>query len=124
MNYEEGAMNILYRRFNKTASVVALSALLAGCAGGSLTTREKGAGIGAVGGAAAGGLIGSAVRHPGAGAAIGGLLGLGAGAVIGDQLQGRDNQAATQDISIQRNQIELERQRLELEELKRRRAEY
>jgi phage tail tape-measure protein len=117
-------MNNSFRRFNKTASVVAVSALLAGCAGGSLTTREKGAGIGALGGAAAGGLIGSAVRHPGAGAAIGGLLGLGAGAVIGDQLQGRDNQAAAQNVQIQRNQIELERQRLELEELKRRRAEY
>ena len=42
-----------------------------------LTTREEGAGIGAVGGAAAGGLIGAAVGHAGAGAAIGGLLGLG-----------------------------------------------
>jgi len=33
-----------------------------------LTTREKGAGIGALGGAAAGGIIGSVVGHPGAGA--------------------------------------------------------
>jgi hypothetical protein len=41
--------------------------LLAGCAGGGLTTREKGAGIGALGGAAMGGLIGSAVHHPAAG---------------------------------------------------------
>ncbi|MEK7782342.1 MAG: glycine zipper domain-containing protein, partial [Candidatus Binatota bacterium] len=54
-----------------------------------LTTREKGAGIGALGGAAAGGLIGSAIGRPGAGAAIGGALGLGAGALIGDQLQGQ-----------------------------------
>ena len=30
------------------------------CSGGSLTTREKGAGIGALGGAAAGGLVGAA----------------------------------------------------------------
>jgi len=42
-----------------------------------LSTREKGAGIGALGGAAAGGIIGSAVRHPAAGALIGGALGLG-----------------------------------------------
>jgi len=48
--------------------------LLTGCAGGPLSTREKGAGIGALGGAAAGGLVGSAVGHPGAGAAIGGVL--------------------------------------------------
>jgi outer membrane lipoprotein SlyB len=55
-----------------------------------LTTREKGAGIGALGGAAAGGLIGGAVGHPGAGAAIGGAVGLGTGAVIGDQMQRRE----------------------------------
>src|SRR4029434_785543 len=65
--------------------------LVAGCAGGPLITREKGAGIGALGGAAAGGLIGSAVGHPGAGAAIGGGLGLGAGALIGGLLQGQGN---------------------------------
>lgn len=61
--------------------------LLIGCAGGGLSTREKAAGIGALGGATAGGIIGSAVRHPGAGAAIGAAIGLGAGALIGDQKQ-------------------------------------
>jgi outer membrane lipoprotein SlyB len=99
------------------AAVIGL--LTAGCAGGALTTREKGAGIGALGGAAAGGIIGSAVRHPGAGAAIGAALGLGAGALIGDQLQGRENQAAVQDQQIQRNDQELARQREELDTLKR-----
>jgi hypothetical protein len=122
------AMNVAFHRINKLAGIIGMTAFLGtltlGCAGGSLTTREKGAGIGALGGAAAGGLIGSAVRHPAAGAAIGGVLGLGAGALIGDQLQGRENQAKDQDISIQRNQLELERQRIELEELKRRRPEY
>jgi phage tail tape-measure protein len=101
------------------AGTALMAILVAGCAGGSLTTREKGAGIGALGGAAAGGIIGSAVRHPGAGAAIGGLLGLGAGALVGDQLQGRDNRAAEQDQAIYRNQEEIERQRRELEELRR-----
>src|SRR6266496_4352753 len=95
-----------------------------GCSGGSLTTREKGAGIGALGGAAAGGIIGAAVHHPGAGAAIGGLLGLGTGALIGDQLQGRDNQAQDQDRQIQRNQQEIDRQRNELENVKRQAPEY
>jgi phage tail tape-measure protein len=104
-------------------SMALAATLVAGCAGGALTTREKGAGIGALGGAAAGGIIGSAVRHPGAGAAIGAALGLGAGALIGDQLQGRENQAAEQDQQIYRNQLEVERQRRELEEL-RRRPEY
>ncbi|MGH7794569.1 MAG: glycine zipper domain-containing protein [Candidatus Binatia bacterium] len=104
-------------------SMALLATLLTGCAGGSLTTREKGAGIGALGGAAAGGIIGSAVRHPGAGAAIGAALGLGAGALIGDQLQGRENAAYGQDQQIYQNQLELERQRRELEDM-RRRPEY
>ncbi len=109
------------RRFSGAVVGLGLFAtLVAGCAGGALTTREKGAGIGALGGAAAGGIIGSAVRHPGAGAAIGGLLGLGAGALIGDQLQGRDNAASEQDRQINQNQQEISRQQRELEELKRR----
>lgn len=95
-----------------------------GCAGGSLTTREKGAGIGALGGAAAGGIIGAAVGHPGAGAAIGGVLGLGTGALVGDQLQGQDIKQADQQNQINANQAELERQRRELEELKKRQREY
>ena len=37
--------------------LVAVTLFGAGCAGGPLSTREKGAGIGALGGAAAGGLI-------------------------------------------------------------------
>jgi outer membrane lipoprotein SlyB len=89
----------------------------AGCAGGPLTTREKGAGIGALGGAAAGGIIGAAVGHPGAGAAIGGGLGLGAGALVGDQLQGQENTNYRQDQQIRRNQAEIER-------LKRQQSEY
>jgi phage tail tape-measure protein len=71
---------------------VGLTAMTAaGCAGGSLTTREKAAGIGALGGAAAGGAIGNAKGHPAAGAAIGGAVGLGAGALIGDYIQGRED---------------------------------
>lgn len=58
--------------------LLAATLMVAGCAGGELTTREKGAGIGTLGGAAAGGLIGTAVGHPAAGALIGGGLGLGA----------------------------------------------
>ena len=68
----------------------------AGCSGGPMTTREKGAGIGALGGAAAGGIIGAAVGHPGAGAAIGGALGLGTGALVGDQMQGQDQRQSDQ----------------------------
>jgi phage tail tape-measure protein len=103
---------------------VVLVASLIGCSGGSLTTREKGAGIGALGGAAAGGIIGATVGHPGAGAAIGGALGLGAGALVGDQLQGQEIKQADQQNQINTNQAELERQRRELEALKKQQREY
>jgi hypothetical protein len=91
----------------------------AGCSSGSLTTREKGAGIGALGGAAVGGIIGAAVGRPGAGAAIGGALGLGSGALVGDQLQGQEQKQSEQQRQIDANQAELERQRRDLERLKR-----
>jgi phage tail tape-measure protein len=96
----------------RTFSALTLAALLAvGCAGGPLSTREKGAGIGALAGAATGGIIGSAVGHPVAGALIGGGLGLGAGALIGDQLQGQEYRNYQQDREIRRNQAEIERLR-------------
>ena len=104
--------------------LVAVVLIGAGCAGGPLTTREKGAGIGALGGAAVGGIIGSAVGHPAAGAAIGGGLGLGAGALVGDQLQGQENQNYRQQDQIERNQADIDRQRYELERLRRQRGEY
>jgi uncharacterized protein YqgC (DUF456 family) len=91
---------------------------IVGCSGGALTTREKGAGIGALGGAAIGGIIGSTVGAPGAGAAIGGALGLGAGALIGDQMQGQEQKQADQQRQIDANQAELERQRRDLERVK------
>ena len=97
---------------------LALLAGAVGCSGGSLTTREKGAGIGALGGAAVGGIIGAAVGAPGIGAAVGGTLGLGAGALIGDQMQGQEQKQADQQRQINTNQAELERQRREVEELK------
>ncbi|HWO42254.1 MAG TPA: glycine zipper domain-containing protein [Candidatus Eisenbacteria bacterium] len=100
-------------------AVLSCTLLAAGCAGGPLTTREKGAGIGALGGAAAGGLIGAAVGRPGAGAAIGGGLGLGAGALIGDQLQGHENTNYRQQQQINRNQAEIERNRQEIEQIRR-----
>ena len=106
-----------------TLVIIALFGTLVGCAGGNLTTREKGAGIGALGGAALGGIIGATVGAPGVGAAVGGTLGLGAGALVGDQLQGQDIKQADQQKQMDSNQAEIERQRRELEKL-RRQGEY
>ncbi len=108
------------------ASMLLLAGTLfaGGCAGGPLTTREKGAGIGAAGGALAGGLIGAAVGHPGAGAAIGGGLGLGAGALVGDQIQGQENTNYQQQQQINRNQAEIDRNRQDIQRLRRQQNEY
>ena len=97
---------------------IVLIAATSGCSA-PLSTREKGAGIGALGGAAAGGLIGTAVGHPGIGAAVGGTLGLGAGALIGDQLQGQQQTQYQQQQQIDQNQTELQRQRQQIDQLRR-----
>ncbi len=102
----------------------ATALILAGCAGGPLSTREKAAGVGTLGGAAAGGLIGAAVGRPAAGALIGGGLGLGAGALIGDQMQGQEIENQRQDQQIRRNQAELDRQRQDLDRMRRQQTEY
>ena len=106
---------------NTGLAMIAGTLLLAGCAGGPLSTREKGAGIGALGGAATGGLVGAAVGHPGAGAAIGGALGLGAGALVGDQLQGHEITNYRQQQEINRNQTEIERNRQQIQRLQQQR---
>ena len=106
------------RHIVEKIAAICMVSVIGGCAGGEITKREAGAGIGALGGAAAGGAIGAAVRHPGAGAAIGGLLGLGAGALIGDQMQGQDNRQIEQQRQIDNNQAEIQRQRQELERLR------
>ncbi len=105
------------------AGLILLTVSIAGCSGGELTTREKGAGIGALGGAAVGGIIGAAVGHPGAGAAIGGALGLGTGALVGDQLQGQENKQKEQQKAIDQQHVEIEKNRALIEELKSRNIE-
>jgi outer membrane lipoprotein SlyB len=89
--------------------------LLAGAMGCSrpLSTREKATGVGAVGGAAAGGIIGATVGHPAAGALVGGALGAGAGALIGDNMQRNEQIQADQQRQIDRNRAESERLRRE-----------
>src|SRR2546430_11265995 len=88
-----------------------------------LTTRENGAGIGALGGAAAGGIIGAAVGHPGAGAAIGGALGLGTGALVGDQLQGQEQKQAEQQKALDQQRAEIAKNQALIDELKKRNIE-
>src|SRR4029434_1128294 len=87
-----------------------------GCS--SMSTTQQGAAIGGFGGAAAGGLLGSAVRHPVAGALVGGALGAGGGALIGNQLEGQEEVQQQQQEEINRQSAELRRQREELQRIK------
>ncbi|HWP24011.1 MAG TPA: OmpA family protein [Candidatus Binatia bacterium] len=116
-----------YRRTSVSQSSVGLLLLVTlsvpGCSGGALTTREKGAGIGALGGAAAGGLVGAAVGRPGTGAAIGGALGLGTGALIGDKLQGQEQKQAEQQRALEQQRAEIAKNQALIDELKRRNIE-
>ena len=105
-----------YKRAAFTVLVLVILGFF-GCA--DLTTTQKGAGIGALGGAAAGGLVGSAVHRPGTGALIGGALGAGAGALIGNQLQGQHDVQQQQQEQINRQSAELQRQREEIQRIKR-----
>jgi outer membrane protein OmpA-like peptidoglycan-associated protein len=89
-----------------TVLIVLLSG--AGCSE-PLSTREKGAGIGALGGAAAGGLIGA--------------LGLGTGALIGDQLQGQERKQAEQQKAIDQQRADIAKNQALIEELKKRNIE-
>jgi len=105
--------------FLRSFAFCAVLVLLVGCAGGQVTKREKGIGIGAGLGAATGAIIGAATGNPGAGAAIGGALGAVGGGLVGDQLQKRDNVANEQQQVIDQQKQELARNRELLEELKR-----
>jgi outer membrane lipoprotein SlyB len=97
--------------------LIALAVMFLGCSE-PLTTREKGAAIGTVGGAGVGAIIGSVTGSAGAGAGIGAAIGLLGGALIGDQLQGRQKEDAELQKRIDAQQAEIDRQRKELEQLK------
>ena len=70
-------------------------------------------------------LVRAALEEPGAGRVLvvdgGGSLRC---ALVGDQLQGQQNQNTQQDSQIRNNQAEIDRQRYELERLRRERGEY
>lgn len=97
------------------ASVVFLSA----CASGGLTAREKGALGGGALGAGAGAIIGHQTGSAGAGAAIGGALGALGGALVGDQVEAQGQRSTQLESTSVEHRRELERQRQEIEELKR-----
>ena len=69
------------KRFNAMSGVIAMGAMLAGCADMSQTQQRTV--TGAAGGAAVGGLIGAAAGNAGIGAAVGAGLGGTGGFLLG-----------------------------------------
>lgn len=110
--------NIFFRQWRGVVAV-GLVMSMAGCASGSLSTREKGALAGGGLGAATGAIIGSTVGSPGAGAAIGGALGAVGGGLTGDQLQRREQEQDYQQRQIEENRREVLRQQREIEDMRR-----
>ena len=93
-------------------------AILVGCSGQPLSTREKGTLIGGGAGAATGAIIGAAVGAPGIGAAIGGGIGAVGGALISNSMQNQETQQQQTQGQIQQQQQELEQQRQQIEQMK------
>ncbi|MDP6560040.1 MAG: OmpA family protein [Candidatus Binatia bacterium] len=102
-----------------------LSALLfSGCAQISqMSKTTKGAALGGLAGATAGGIIGGQSKHPVAGAAIGGALGALGGGLVGRSLDQQDTKLAEQQAKLDQQQSEVEKNRVLIEELKRRNIE-
>jgi uncharacterized protein YcfJ len=98
-------------------SVILFTVAFFGCSE-PLTTREKGAVYGTLGGAGLGAIIGSATGNAGAGAGIGAAVGLLGGALIGDQMQARQKQDEDIQRRMQAQQAEIDRQQRELDRLK------
>ncbi|SRR6266550_2187886 len=100
-----------------TVLAMTLASFFLGCSE-PLSTREKGAVIGTVGGAGLGGIIGAAAGNAGMGAGIGAAVGLLGGAVIGDQMQARERQEDDLQRRVQAQQAEIDRQQGELDRIK------
>jgi len=88
-----------------------------------LSKREQGGLFGFGMGAGTGAIIGSTVGHAAVGALIGGPLGLIGGALIGDQLMGQDKKEDEQQRVIERNRDELEQLKRENQQLRERVSE-
>jgi len=86
--------------------------------GKNLSSRESGALVGGAMGAGGGAIIGNQFGNTGAGVAIGAGAGVVSGALVGDALQDRSNVVKSQEEILKRQQIDIERQRRAIEDLK------
>ncbi|MGE5220516.1 MAG: hypothetical protein ACM3SP_26215 [Chloroflexota bacterium] len=105
----------------KHALRIALAALLLGAMIGCsqpLTTREKGAGVGAAMGSALGAGIGSVWGYAVTGGFVGAGLGLISGVLVGDHFQELEEEQSELDRQIEQCESEIQRVCDELEKLR------
>ncbi|HSK29998.1 MAG TPA: hypothetical protein VLA17_08550 [Candidatus Limnocylindria bacterium] len=96
---------------------VVLLATILGCSE-SLTTREKGAGVGAVVGSTVGAGIGSTFGYAVTGGMAGAGLGVGAGVLAGDYFQTLEKRQRDLEEKIEQCGLQIEQKCRELEQLK------
>jgi uncharacterized protein YcfJ len=108
---------MVMKKIVTNVSAIIFAVVVFGCSE-PLTTREKGAVYGTLGGAGLGAIIGSATGNAGAGAGIGAAVGLLGGAMIGDQMQARQKQDEDVQRRMAAQQAEIDRQQRELNQLK------
>jgi hypothetical protein len=101
----------------RIGAVVLLGAVL-GCSE-SLTTREKGAGVGAAVGSTVGAGIGSTFGYAVTGGMAGAGLGVGAGVLAGDYFQALEKRQHDLEEKIDQCGLQIEQKCRELEQLKR-----
>jgi uncharacterized protein YcfJ len=105
----------------KSIFFVSLLSVLIGCAQ-ALTPREQGALGGGALGAGAGAMVGKQLGNTGTGAAIGAGAGALTGIAVGEAQQrslSREEQKRQQREAIYRQELEIKRQRQEVEDLRR-----
>lgn len=90
---------------------------MSGCS--SMGKTEQGALIGAGVGAGAGSVVGNQLGSSGAGAAIGAGTGAVVGAVVGKSLDSDEDRQQIQEEILQRQKAEMERQKRELDDIRR-----
>lgn len=101
-------------------SLLAICAILVGCEGQQLNSRDKGALGGAAIGAGLGAIIGHQTGDAGAGIAIGSAFGAISGALVGNELDNQDAHLRDRQRILSDQERQLEENRRLIEELKKR----
>lgn len=100
-----------------TIAFISIMSALPAVASAQFTETQKGTGVGMLLGAGTGAIIGAAVHHPVAGTFIGAGVGGVSGYAVGHELQQQETMNDENRRAIYSHQRQIERQRLEIQQL-------